>query len=68
MSFPSFKNLGVVLYKSIEFGVILLGISVICFAFQPGLEQGGFYLDHLNAITAANAGCSLVLLSLSALL
>ena len=33
--FASFKNLGVVLYKSIEFGVILLGISVICFAFQP---------------------------------
>ena len=66
--FASFKNLGVVLYKSIEFGVVLLGISVICFAFQPGLEQGGFYLDHLNAITAANAGCSLVLLSLSSLI
>ena len=65
--FAPFKNLGVVLYKSMKFGVVLLGISVICFAFQPGLEQGGFYLDHLNAITAANAGCSLVLLSVSTL-
>ena len=33
--FAPFKNLGVVLYKSIKFGVGLLGISVICFAFQP---------------------------------
>ena len=66
--FASFKNLGLVLYKSMEFGVFLLGISVICFVFNPGLEQGGFYLDHLNAITAANAGCSLVLLSLTSLI
>ena len=50
-----------------KFGVVFACISVICFAFQPGLEQGGFYLDHLNAITAANAGCSLVLLSVSTL-
>ena len=66
--FAPFKNLGVVLYKSMKLGIVLLGISVICFAFQPGLGQGGFYLDHLNAITAANAGCSLVLLSLSSLI
>ena len=66
--FAPFKNLGVVLYKSMKFGVVLLGISVICFAFQPGLDQGGFYLDHLNAITAANAGCSLVLLSVCSLI
>ena len=65
--FAPFKNLGVVLYKSIEYGVILLGISVICFAFQ-GIRTRWFYLDHLNAITAANAGCSLVLLSLSSLI
>ena len=61
-------NLGRVLYKAIEFGVALLGISIICFALKPGFDQGGFYLDHLNAITAANAGCSLVLLSLSSLI
>ena len=66
--FAPFINLGRVLYKVIKFGVALLGISVICFAFQPGLDQGGFYLDHLNAITAANAGCSLVLLSVSSLI
>ena len=65
--FAPFINLGKVLYKAIGFGVALLGISVICFAFQPGLEQGGFYLDHLNAITAANTGCSLVLLSVCSL-
>ena len=66
--FAPFINLGRVLYKAIEFGVALLGISVICFALNPGFDQGGFYLDHLNAITAANAGCSLVLLSLSSLI
>ena len=66
--FAPFINLGRVLYKTIEFGVALLGISVICFALKPGFDQGGFYLDHLNAITAANAGCSLVLLSLSSLI
>ena len=66
--FAPFINLGRVLYKAIEFGVALLGISVICFALKPGFDQGGFYLDHLNAITAANAGCSLVLLSLSSLI
>ena len=66
--FAPFINLGRVLYKAIEFGVALLGISVICFALKPGFDQGGFYLDHLNAITAANAGCSLVLLSLSGLI
>ena len=66
--FAPFIDLGRVLYKAIEFGVALLGISVICFALKPGFDQGGFYLDHLNAITAANAGCSLVLLSLSSLI
>ncbi|WP_232202433.1 O-antigen ligase [Synechococcus sp. WH 8109] len=66
--FAPFKDLGRVLYKTIEFGVLLLGISVICFALKPGFDQGGFYLDHLNAITAANAGCSLVLLGLSSLI
>ena len=66
--FAPFKNLGRVLYKAISFGVALLGISVICFALKPGFDQGGFYLDHLNAITAANAGCSLVLLSLCSLI
>ena len=66
--FAPFVDLGRVLYKAIEFGVALLGISVICFALKPGFDQGGFYLDHLNAITAANAGCSLVLLSLSSLI
>ena len=66
--FAPFINLGRVLYKAIEYGVALLGISVICFALKPGFDQGGFYLDHLNAITAANAGCSLFLLSLSSLI
>ena len=31
------------------------------FFVNPGLGQGRFYLQHLNAITCANAGCTLVL-------
>ena len=32
------------------------------FLVDPGLAQGRFYLEHLNAITCANAGCALILL------
>ena len=56
------QSLDSALIRQIKYGVLLLGISTICFLVDPGLAQGRFYLEHLNAITCANAGCSLVLL------
>ena len=56
------QMLGLVLIRQIKYGTFLLGISIICFLINPGLGQGRFYLEHLNAITCANAGCTLALL------
>ena len=56
------QSLDSALIRQIKYGVLLLGISTICFLVDPGLAQGRFYLEHLNAITCANAGCTLVLL------
>jgi len=56
------QSLDSALLRQIKYGVLLLGISTICFLVDPGLAQGRFYLEHLNAITCANAGCALVLL------
>ena len=56
------QMLGLVLIRQIKYGIFLLGISIICFLMNPGLGQGRFYLEHLNAITCANAGCTLALL------
>ena len=50
--------------RQVNYGVLFLGISIICFLVDPGLAQGRFYLEHLNAITCANAGCALILLCL----
>ena len=58
----SHQSLDSALIRQIKYGVLLLGISTICFLVDPGLAQGRFYLEHLNAITCANAGCALVLL------
>ena len=56
------QSLDSALIRQIKYGVLLLGISTICFLVDPGLAQGRFYLEYLNAITCANAGCALVLL------
>ena len=48
--------------RQVKFGVFMLGISIICFLVDPGLAHGRFDLEHLNAITCANAGCALLLL------
>lgn len=56
------QSLDSALIRQIKYGVLLLGISTICFLVDPGLAQGRFYLENLNAITCANAGCALVLL------
>ena len=46
----------------------MIGISTICFLLDLGLAQGRFYLEHLNPITCANAGCALVLLCFARIL
>ena len=51
-----------ILFGQAKYGVFLLGLSIICFLVNPGPSQGAFYLEHLNAITCANAGCALFLL------
>ena len=56
------QSLDSALIRQVKYGVFFLGISIICFLVDPGLAQGRFYLEHLNAITCANAGCALVLL------
>ncbi len=56
------QSLDSALIRQVKYGVFFLGISIICFLVNPGLAQGRFHLEHLNAITCANAGCTLVLL------
>lgn len=62
------NSLDFVFIKQVNYGIFFLGFSIICFLIDPGLGQGRFYLQHLNAITCANAGCALVLLSFAKLL
>lgn len=62
------QSLDFVLMRQIKYGVFMLGISIICFLINPGLGQGRFYLEHLNAITCANAGCALALLCFAKLI
>ena len=62
------NNLNFMLFKVVRYGVFMLAISIILFMFNPGLEQGFFYLEHLNPIVCANAGCALFLLCFSRLL
>ena len=62
------QSLDSVLIRQVKYGVFMLGISIICFLLEPGLSQGRFYLEHLNAITCANAGCALVLLCFARIL
>ncbi|MCB4429077.1 O-antigen ligase family protein [Synechococcus sp. MU1643] len=58
------QKLDFALIRQVKYGVFLIGISIICFLVDPGLDQGRFYLEHLNAITCANAGCTLMMLCL----
>ena len=62
------NSLDFIFVKQVKYGVFLLGMSIIYFLVNPGLGQGRFYLQHLNAITCANAGCTLVLLCFAKLL
>ena len=62
------NNLNFILSKVVRYGVFMLAISIILFVFNPGLEQGAFYLEHLNPIVCANAGCALFLLCFSRIL
>ena len=56
------QRLDLALIRQVKYGVFLLSISVICFLVDPGLGQGRFFLEHLNAITCANAGCTLAMI------
>ena len=60
--FAAKNRLSSILFSQAKYGVFLLGLSIICFLVNPGTIQGAFYLEHLNAITCANAGCALFLL------
>ena len=62
------NNLNFILSKVVRYGVFMLAISITLFLFNPGLEQGAFYLEHLNPIVCANAGCALFLLCFSRIL
>ena len=62
------NNLNFILSKAVKYGLFMLGISIILFILNPGLEQGAFYLEHLNPIVCANAGCALFLLCFSRVL
>ena len=62
------NNLNFILFKVVRHGVFMLAISIILFMFNPDLKQGSFYLEHLNPIVCANAGCALFLLCFSRLL
>ena len=53
------NKLNFILSKAVKYGLFMLGISIILFIFNPGLDQGAFYLEHLNPIVCANAGCAL---------
>ena len=57
-----------ILFGQAKCGVCLLGVSIVCFLVNPGPSQGAFYLEHLNAITCANAGCTLFLLCFAKIL
>ena len=60
--FAAQNRLSPILFGQTKYGVILLGLSIVCFVVNPGLSQGAFYLEHLNAITCANSGCALFFL------
>ena len=62
------NSLNFILSKVVRHGVFMLAISIILFIFNAGLEQGAFYLEHLNPIVCANAGCALFLLCFSRIL
>ena len=62
------NNLNFIPFKVVRYGFFMLAISIILFMFNPGLKQGAFYLEHLNPIVCANAGCALFLLCFSRLL
>ena len=62
------NNLNFILFKAVRYGLFMLAISIMLFIFKPGLEQGAFYLEHLNPIVCANAGCALFLLCFSRVL
>ena len=66
--YASLNNLNFILSKVVKQGVFMLGISIIIFMFNHGLEQDAFYLKHLNPIVCANAGCALLLLCFSRIL
>ena len=66
--FAAQNRLSSILFGQTKYGVFLLGLSIICFVVNPGLSQGAFYLEHLNAITCANAGCALYFLCLGKIL
>ena len=36
------NNINIILFKALRYGVFMLGISIIIFLFNPGLEQGAF--------------------------
>jgi len=60
--FAAQNRLSPILFGQTKYGVILLGLSIVCFVVNPGPSQGAFYLEHLNAITCANSGCALFFL------
>ena len=62
------NHLKFILSKVVRYGVFMLAISIILFIFNTGIEQGAFYLEHLNSIVCANAGCALFLLCFSRIL
>ena len=66
--FAAKNRLFSILFSQAKYGVFLLGFSIVCFLVNPGTIQGAFYLEHLNAITCANAGCSLFLLCFGSIL
>ena len=66
--FAAQNRLSPILFGQTKYGVILLGLSIVCFVVNPGLSQGAFYLEHLNAITCANSGCALFFLCLGKIL
>lgn len=62
------NNVDFIFFNVVKYGIIILGSSIILFLLNPGLEQGAFYLQHLNPITCANAGAALFLLCFSRVL
>ena len=62
------NSLNFILSSVVRYGVYMLGMSIILFLFNPGIQQGAFYLQDLNPITCGNAGCALFLLCFSRVL